>query len=212
VEALQQEMDALAAQYGEKAGLLGKKRRQAARKLEKSACQTLASLSMERCQFEIALPPRESTDPHPLGGEDVEFLISTNPGSPAQTLGKIASGGELSRISLAIQVVTASASPVASMVFDEVDVGIGGAVAEVVGRLLRQLAEDAQVLCVTHLPQVAAQGEHHLQVSKTGDRTSVQTRMQRLGDEDKIREIARMLGGVKITEQTLAHAREMLAL
>ena len=118
----------------------------------------------------------------------------------------------MTRISLAIQVVTASANPVASMVFDEVDVGIGGAVAEVVGRLLRKLAEEAQVLCVTHLPQVAARGEHHLQVSKTGDQTSVQTRMQRLGEEDKVKEIARMLGGVKITDQTLAHAREMLAL
>ena len=212
VQLLQQEMDTLAAHYSKKADALGKKRRQAARKLETSTGEILASLSMERCQFEIALRPRESTDPHPLGGQDVEFLISTNPGSPAQALSKIASGGELSRISLAIQVVTASANPVASMVFDEVDVGIGGAVAEVVGRLLRKLAEEAQVLCVTHLPQVAARGEHHLQVSKTGDQTSVQTRMQRLGEEDKVKEIARMLGGVKITDQTLAHAREMLAL
>ena len=118
----------------------------------------------------------------------------------------------MSRISLAIQVVTATASPVASMVFDEVDVGIGGAVAEVVGRLLRTLAENSQVLCVTHLPQVAAQGEHHLQVNKSGDESSVETRMRQLGNEEKVQEIARMLGGLKITDQTLAHAREMLAL
>jgi DNA repair protein RecN (Recombination protein N) len=98
------------------------------------------------------------------------------------------------------------------MVFDEVDVGIGGAVAEVVGRLLRVLADEAQVLCVTHLPQVAAQGEHHLQVSKSSDGSAIETRMRSLDDEGKVREIARMLGGLKITDQTLAHAREMLAL
>jgi DNA repair protein RecN (Recombination protein N) len=165
---------------------------------------------MDQCQLEIALNPRESADPHPHGGEDIEFLVSTNPGNPTQPLGKIASGGELSRISLAIQVVTASASTVPSMVFDEVDVGIGGAVAEVVGRLLRTLSEQAQVLCVTHLPQVAAQGQHHLQVSKSSDNKSVETRMSHLQQEEKVQEIARMLGGVKITDQTLAHAREML--
>ena len=126
-------------------------------------------------------------------------------------MGKIASGGELSRISLAIQVVTASAGTVPSMVFDEVDVGIGGAVAEVVGTLLRDLAARAQVLCVTHLPQVAAQGHQHLQVSKTADKKSVETRLCALDEEGKVEEIARMLGGVKITQQTLAHAREMLA-
>ena len=153
---------------------------------------------------------RESTDPHPQGGEDIEFLISTNPGSPPQALGKIASGGELSRISLAIQVVTASGGTVPSMVFDEVDVGIGGAVAEVVGGLLRDLAAKAQVLCVTHLPQVAAQGHQHLQVSKTTDKKSVQTALSELDADSRVDEIARMLGGVKITEQTLAHAREML--
>jgi DNA repair protein RecN (Recombination protein N) len=212
VTALQAEMAALAERYKAQADTLGEKRRQAARKLEKAVGKILASLAMEQCRLEIAFHPRQSTDPHPHGSEDVEFLISTHPGNPAQPLGKIASGGELSRISLAIQVVTATASPVASMVFDEVDVGIGGAVAEVVGGLLRKLAQEAQVLCVTHLPQVAAQGEQHLQVSKTSTETSVETRMRRLGEEDKVREIARMLGGVKITDQTLAHAREMLAL
>ena len=165
---------------------------------------------MEQCKFEIALTPRESANPHPQGCEDIEFTISTNPGAPTQPLGNIASGGELSRISLAIQVVTASTGTVPSMVFDEVDVGIGGAVAEVVGKLLRTLAERAQVLCVTHLPQVAAQGHQHLQVSKSSDKTSVETHLYRLQEEDKVQEIARMLGGVKITEQTLAHAREML--
>jgi DNA repair protein RecN (Recombination protein N) len=207
---LEMDMSTLAENYTVAAAKLGKQRHSAAKKLVKNAAKILATLAMGQCQLEIALSPRESADPHPHGGEDVEFLISTNPGTPTQALGKIASGGELSRISLAIQVVTASTGTVPSMVFDEVDVGIGGAVAEVVGKLLRTLSERAQVLCVTHLPQVAAQGHQHLQVSKVSDKTSVETSLSKLQGESKVQEIARMLGGVKITEQTLAHAREML--
>jgi DNA repair protein RecN (Recombination protein N) len=165
---------------------------------------------MDGCLFEIALAPLKSDDPHPHGGEDVEFLISTNPGAPARALGKIASGGELSRISLAIGVVTADTATVASMVFDEVDVGIGGAVAEVVGKLLRTLADRTQVLCVTHLAQVASQGTHHLQVTKTSNDNAAETGLNKLDGDAKVQEIARMLGGVTITPQTLAHAREML--
>ncbi len=137
-------------------------------------------------------------------------MISTNPGSEPQPLGRIASGGELSRISLAIQVVAARSSTVPGMVFDEVDVGVGGAVAEVVGCLLRELAARAQILCVTHLPQVAAQGHHHLKVSKETSGDSVQTRLEPLDEEGKVEELARMLGGLNITAQTRAHAREML--
>ena len=210
IEQLTAEQAELAGRYASCAAKLGKQRKNAAGKLVKNATTLLASLAMAQCQLEIALTPRPGKDPHPHGGEDIEFLISTNPGAPTQPLGKIASGGELSRISLAIQVVTASSSTVPSMVFDEVDVGIGGAVAEVVGRLLRTLAGQAQVLCVTHLPQVAAQGQHHLRVSKHIDGKSVQTSMAQLQPEEKVEEIARMLGGVKITAQTLAHAREML--
>jgi len=210
IEQLTLELAELFARYQGAASKLGKQRQKAAIKLVKEASTLLESLAMAQCQLEIALTPRPGTDPHPHGAEDVEFLISTNPGAPKQPLGKIASGGELSRISLAIQVVTASGGTVPSMVFDEVDVGIGGAVAEVVGRLLRTLAERAQVLCVTHLPQVAAQGEQHLRVSKHTETNTVRTGMVQLHNEDKIQEIARMLGGVKITEQTLAHAREML--
>lgn len=211
IEQLHEQMAQLQQAYSKDAAKLSKQRQRAARKLEKAAGEILATLAMEQCRFEIALTARESDVPHPQGSEEVEFLISTNPGSPPQPLAKIASGGELSRISLAIQVVTASAGTVPSMVFDEVDVGIGGAVAEVVGRLLRTLADNAQVLCVTHLPQVAAQGHQHLQVSKQADADSVATQLRQLGDEDKVEEIARMLGGVKITKQTRAHAREMLA-
>lgn len=210
VEQLQKDMDKLQASYQKAASQLGSQRQKAGKKLVTAAHKVLGTLSMAQCQLEIALVPRDASAPHPHGSEDVEFLISTNPGAAPQPLGKIASGGELSRISLAIQVVTASAGTVPSMVFDEVDVGIGGAVAEVVGKLLRDLAAQAQVLCVTHLPQVAAQGHQHLQVSKTADKKSVETQLSALDDEGKVEEIARMLGGVKITKQTLAHAREML--
>jgi DNA repair protein RecN (Recombination protein N) len=210
IEQLEQEMAELAQQYAADAARLGKHRRSAAKKLVKNTSTVLTSLAMEGCQFEIALTPLKSEHPHPHGSEEIEFLISTNPGAPPRPLGKIASGGELSRISLAIGVVTANTATVPSMVFDEVDVGIGGAVAEVVGKLLRTLAERAQVLCVTHLAQVAAQGTHHLQVTKTSSESTVETDLHALDEEEKIQEIARMLGGVKITPQTLAHAREML--
>ncbi len=210
IEALALQVEQLAVSYGKAAGKLSKKRRSASRKLVKAVEEKLAMLSMGQCKFEISLSERESANPHPQGAEDVEYLISTNPGTPTQSLGKIASGGELSRISLAIQVVTASSRIIPSMVFDEVDVGIGGAVAEVVGGLLRDLGQRAQVLCVTHLPQVASQGHRHLQVSKSSDSKSVTTHLQELGDDERVEEIARMLGGRKITAQTRAHAREML--
>ena len=207
---LEQDMAALAVHYKQYAHTLGKQRKAAAKKLEKKIGTQLSGLAMEQCKLEVALTPRESDSPHPQGGEDIEFKISTNPGAPTQALGKIASGGELSRISLAIQVVAASIGTQASLVFDEVDVGIGGAVAESVGSLLRTLSKRAQVLCVTHLPQVAAQGHQHLQVSKTSDKNSAQTTMTRLDDAQRVQEIARMLGGKKITEQSMAHALEML--
>ena len=210
IEELRQSLDALSETYQDVAAKLGKARRKAAKTLDTKISKQLAALAMSQCEFKIALTPRESDNPHPHGLEEVEFLISTNPGAPTQALGKIASGGELSRISLAIQVVTASTDTIPSMVFDEVDVGIGGAVAEVVGTLLRKLAGNAQVLCVTHLPQVAAQGNQHLQVTKTSDKTSAQTTLSQLAEAEKIQEIARMLGGIKITEQSLAHAREMV--
>lgn len=210
IEQLEKDMTSLAQQYQKDAATLGKQRKSAAKKLDKKIGAQLGGLAMEQCKFEVALHTRDSDQPHPQGREDIEFLISTNPGAPTQPLGKIASGGELSRISLAIQVVTSSVGTQSSLVFDEVDVGIGGAVAESVGSLLRTLADKAQVLCVTHLPQVAAQGHQHLQVSKTSDKDSAHTTMSQLDDKDRVLEIARMLGGKKITEQSMAHAREMV--
>jgi DNA repair protein RecN (Recombination protein N) len=211
IEDIHAEMASLAEQYQTDAKVLTTQRGKAGKKLVKNTANILKSLAMEQCVLEIGLTATGSEQPQPHGLEDIEFRISTNPGAPTQPLGKIASGGELSRISLSIQVVTAKTATVPSMVFDEVDVGIGGAVAEVVGKLLRDLASNAQVLCVTHLAQVAAQGHQHLRVSKTSSDKSVETTLGQLDDADKINEIARMLGGVKITKQTLAHAKEMLA-
>jgi len=141
----------------------------------------------------------------------VEFLVSANPGQPLRALAKVASGGELSRISLAIQVITAQTSRVPTLVFDEVDVGIGGPTAEVVGQLLRRLGERGQVLCVTHLPQVAAQGHQHLFVHKRRDEDATATAVSKLDNDGRIEEIARMLGGVDLTKESLAHARKMVS-
>ena len=135
-----------------------------------------------------------------------------NPGMAPQPLAKVASGGELSRISLALQVATIRWAQVPTLIFDEVDVGIGGAVAEIVGRVLRQLGEQRQVLCVTHLAQVAAQGRHHLRIVKDAPGETVVTSVHQLDGETRVQEIARMLGGMDITSRTLAHAREMTRL
>ncbi len=210
IEELAAELESLESNYSDAAGKLGKARRKAAEKLQKLVEKQLAELAMEQCSFRVALAARESANPHPHGMEDIEFLISTNPGQEPRALGKIASGGELSRISLAIQVISASVNTVPSMVFDEVDVGIGGAVAEVVGRLLRAMAAASQVICVTHLPQVAAQGQHHLQVSKSSDKEQARASLSQLDAGNRVEEIARMLGGIDITDKTRDAAREML--
>ena len=211
LEALATEIEVLANTWRTLSKKLSSKRQQAAKKLKKAVEGQLADLAMANCRFEAALQARESDSIHRDGAEDIEFLITTNPGSAPGPLNKIASGGELSRISLAIQVVTAQVSAVPTVVFDEVDVGIGGGTAEVVGKLLRTLGERSQVLCVTHQAQVASQANQHLKVSKLASKTSVKTRVEKLANEAKVSEVARMMGGVEITESTLAHAREMLA-
>jgi DNA repair protein RecN (Recombination protein N) len=161
-----------------------------------------------RFAVEIEALPTERAS---AGGlERVTFLVSANPGQPLQPLSKVASGGELSRISLGIQVATAECGSVPTLVFDEVDVGIGGGVAEIVGRLLRTLGDARQVLCVTHLPQVAAQAHQQLRVRKETDDGQTYTRIEALDPEARVDEIARMLGGTKITERTRDHASEML--
>lgn len=172
--------------------------------------EQLASLGMAGARFVIDAKPATAGVPSAFGMESIEFLISPNPGLQPRPLQKIASGGELSRISLAIQVISAQTSTIPTLIFDEVDVGIGGATAEVAGRLLRKLGESGQVICVTHQPQVAAKAHHHLTVNKSSEGSATDSRIVVLTENERITEIARMLGGIVITEQTLAHAQEML--
>lgn len=190
---------------------LSKGRTKEAKKLGKLISEQIKPLGMPGAEFSVELQPLEKGQYSAHGLEQVEFIVCTNPGQPAKPLGKVASGGELSRISLAIQVACAAKTNVATLVFDEVDVGIGGAVAQIVGKLLRELGRSNQVLCVTHLPQVAAQGHTHLHVNKQTKRNQTHTDIAALAQDEKVSEIARMLGGLKITEQTLAHARELIA-
>ena len=196
--------------YTEAAEKLSAKRTNSAAKISKLVDQQLHSLGMPSAELSVALNALEK--PGANGLEDVEFLIITNKGQPAKPLAKIASGGELSRISLAIQVITAQTSTTPTLIFDEVDVGIGGAIAEVVGKLLRQLGESAQILTVTHQPQVASQGHQHLFVSKRSDQTNTHTQITELDRNNRIQEVARMLGGIDITERSMEHAKEMLGI
>jgi DNA repair protein RecN (Recombination protein N) len=210
VDALARERDAAWGRYRVKALELREARQAAAARLSTSVTSSMAELGMKGGRFAVEVMPLAEDTASGQGLDRVEFLVSANPGQPLQPLAKVASGGELSRISLCIQVATAECAAIPTLVFDEVDVGIGGAVAEVVGRLLRALGERRQVLCVTHLPQVAAQAHHHLQVRKETRSGQTYTLIARLDPEARIREIARMLGGTTITEKTLAHAREMI--
>jgi len=186
-------------------------RRVAARNLSRAVTDNLASLGMAGGRFEVALRPLPAGETGPDGAEDVEFLVTTNAGQPPAPLARVASGGELSRIALGIQVVATAASSAPTLVFDEVDAGVGGAVAEVVGRTLRELSRFRQVLCITHLPQVAALAGQHLAVAKATEKGTTRTTVRTLTPEERLEETARMLGGLRITEQTRAHAREMLA-
>ncbi len=211
LDELQAETDLHCHRYLKLAVELSEQRELAAGKLAGLVNQQLKALNMAGCQFAVKLNPLADDRHGQHGKESVEFLISTIPGQTPQPLNKVASGGELSRISLAIQVITASKSSIPTLVFDEVDVGIGGAVAEVVGQLLRKLSKHSQILCVTHLAQVAAKGHQHLGVRKLARKKSVATELNELRNDDKVNEIARMLGGIQITEQSRAHAQEMLA-
>jgi len=205
------EVDAARAAYLQAAKALSKARGKAAKQLAKTVTDSMQTLAMAGGRFGVQVDSHEDGNPGAHGIDQVNFEVAANPGQPAGALNKVASGGELSRISLAIQVATAGCDEVPSLIFDEVDVGIGGAVAEIVGQLLRKLGESRQVLCVTHLPQVAAQAHQHLKVHKHTDGKTTETGISPLADQDRVAEVARMLGGVKITEQTLAHAEEMIA-
>ncbi|MBF8998996.1 DNA repair protein RecN [Vibrio nitrifigilis] len=187
---------------------LHKSRCRYAKELDKLISQSMHELSMEKAQFKIEV--NNQGHPSPLGFDAVTFLVSTNPGQPVQPIAKVASGGELSRMSLAIQVITAQKVDTPSLIFDEVDVGISGPTAAVVGRMLRKLGESTQVLCVTHLPQVAGCGHNQMFVAKQTKGGMTETQMLKLNEEQRIEELARLLGGSQITETTLANAKELL--
>ncbi len=196
--------------YEEHAKVLSKNRAKAAAALGVEVSRVMQQLALGGGRFEVGLVPVEAGNAHGL--EQIEFRIAGLSGNEARSLAKVASGGELSRISLAIQVVTSQAARVPTLIFDEVDVGIGGGVAEVVGRLLRELGVERQVLCVTHLPQVAARANWQWQVVKSAEDGQMRSRVDSLDDDARVEEIARMLGGVEITAITRQHAREMLGI
>ena len=208
VAALEARMMAASKRYNSLAEKLSAERAKAAKQLGADVSNVMQQLALGGGRFEIALVPVLEGGGHGL--EQVEFRIAGLAGSDSRPLAKVASGGELSRISLAIQVVTSQAAKVPTLVFDEVDVGIGGGVAEVVGRLLRELGTERQVLCVTHLAQVAARANWQWQVSKKSLDGEVRSRVVDLDEDGRVEEVARMLGGVKITSITRQHAREML--
>jgi len=196
--------------YRDLATKLSASRTTTARTFSKELSARMQTLGMAGGRFQVEVAPHASTEPQAHGLDQVEFRVTANPGQPLRALAKVASGGELSRLSLAVQ-VACLAGAVRSMVFDEVDAGIGGAVAEIVGKELRALGARGQVFCVTHLPQVASQGHHHLRVVKLTDGKNTRTTLVDLSGEERVRELARMLGGVQVSEKALAHAREMLA-
>lgn len=201
---------ALEAEYCSLAAQLSQGRQNAGELFSSAVSAAMANLGMPDGVFEVGISARDPADPRSWGVDDIQFLISTNKGQPPMPLSKIASGGELSRISLSIQVIASNGSAIPTMVFDEVDSGVGGSVAAMIGLRLRELGETRQVLCVTHLPQVASLTDHHFRVFKVSDGTSTKTVITRLNDEERIDELARMLGGVEITTRTREHAAEML--
>jgi DNA repair protein RecN (Recombination protein N) len=210
VARLEDRRRAAAGAYSKAASALHDSRCNHAARLDATISEALRELGMPDAEFHAAVRLLEDAAPRAIGPDEVEFLVSANAGQAPLPLAKVASGGELSRISLAIQVVTAVGVGARTLVFDEVDAGIGGRVAEIVGQKLRALGAERQVLCITHLPQVASLGRHHLKVSKDSAGQATHTRVVKLDDAERALEIARMLGGVKVTERALAHAREML--
>lgn len=208
LDALRAQEEKLKAAYTSAAQKLTKARSKAAKALGDAVTAAMQDMSMTGGKFAIALQPCE---PASYGLEQIEFMVAAHAGTTPRPLAKVASGGELARIALAISVITSSATATPTLIFDEVDSGIGGGVAEVVGRLLRRLGQDRQVLCVTHLPQVASQANQHFQVSKQSSNGKTVSSIDALDSTARVEEIARMLGGLEITATTRSHARELLA-
>ena len=209
-EALKEQAGIAEADFRKVAKTLSTKRRKAAGELSQAVTHAMADLGMGGGSFEVSLSERSKDEVRPDGIDNIEYLISANPGQPLLPLSKIASGGELSRMSLAIQVIASDGSPIPTMVFDEVDSGVGGGIAEMVGKRLRDVGQTRQVLCVTHLPQVASVADHHFRIMKITDGKSTRTTIAGLDKDQRVEELARMLGGVEITDRTRDHATEML--
>ena len=209
-DALKEQATVAAADFREIAETLSTARHKAAAELSAAVTRAMADLGMGGGSFEVSVSERSRNEPRSDGIDDIAFLISANPGQPLLPLAKIASGGELSRMSLAIQVIASDGSPIPTMVFDEVDSGVGGGIAEIVGKRLRDVGRTRQVLCVTHLPQVASVADHHFRIMKISDGTSTTTTIAGLDKDQRVEELARMLGGVEITKRTRDHATEML--
>ncbi|MGB5449093.1 MAG: DNA repair protein RecN [Woeseiaceae bacterium] len=208
---LERQAEATKSEFLKRAKALSNGRRKAASSFAAAVTEAMKSLGMPGGVFEVSLTALEESSARSWGLDEIDFLISANPGQPTQPLARIASGGELSRMSLAIQVIASDGSAIPTMVFDEIDSGVGGGVAEMVGRRLQELGASRQVLCVTHLPQVASLADRHFRISKVSDGKSTRTRLHVLNKDERVEELARMLGGVEITRKTLAHAAEMLA-
>jgi len=210
IETLKADTEKMLDQYHQLAAQLSEQRRKTGQILQQQISAMIKELGMPQGEFLVDITALDTDAPKLNGKDKIEFLVSANPGLPPKPLAKVASGGELSRISLAIQVTTSNDKTTPTLIFDEVDSGIGGGVAEIVGQKLRSLSHNRQVMCVTHLPQVAAQAHHHLYVEKNNKTDITSSSVRLLTDEERVEEIARMLGGVTITANTLAHAKEML--
>lgn len=208
VEALERKEQLASQAYSAEAQSVSRARQKAAPKLAKAVTLAMQGLGMQGGRFDVQLDPNAA--PSATGIDDAVFLVAGHPGTPPRPVGKVASGGELSRIALAIAVTTSRLGTAQTLVFDEVDSGVGGAVAESVGRLMKQLGHDRQVLAVTHLPQVAACADHHLVVSKQSTSSATSSRVRVVSGEERVAEVARMLGGERLSGTTLAHAKELL--
>ena len=215
LDSLGRELESVAGSLHRSVQQLSAQRRKAATRLDREILGQLNELGMDRAAFETSIQPiRSATGKTPaytaMGGDDVEFLLSSNPGQAVRPLANIASGGELSRIMLALKSVLTKSDPTGTLIFDEVDQGISGGAAEVVGSKLRALGDSHQVLCVTHLPQIAALGDHHMLVTKEMDRQQTYTRAKPLDTESKVREVARLLSGIEVSGHSLRSAEEMV--
>ena len=210
-EQLAEQRQTLRQAYREQAKKLFDSRQRAANQLSDKITSAMQQLNMPHGRFEISVDHDNQAPATAKGTDQVQFLVSANPGQPLQPISKVASGGELSRISLAIQVMSATQQTVPTMMFDEVDVGVSGPTAAVVGSMLRELGGQCQIICVTHLPQVAAKAHQQLQVAKHTDGKETQTDVRALNNDERVVELARLLGGDKVTDLTKANAKELLA-